>query len=200
MGILKVLGKVVETIAFSPIPEYIGFVGSVCKVLSIARACDVAPVTTKIVWEDNIPSVDEYKNPTPADAIEHLHPFFGEFSVRKAMNEYHKLDVDGKVSVVAYCVSSVCGAIYAFNSLVRAYYVGKYYGDYAVAENKLDFMRKEIHRVAETTKEVGDSISKCCDGDISDINMYRNYRNYMAISGDLRDILDRVAHFNEVRI
>lgn len=192
MGILKVLGKVVETIAFSPIPEYVGLIGSILKVASVVDAGRVMPYTTKIVWEDNIPSVDEYKNTTPGDVLKHLYPVYGDISFKKADEKYKELDFEGKCAVVEACVSSVCAGFYATFSIARLVYATKYFGESTSAKAELDFMKGTVEDISNNVKAVGKGILEATNGRFTDVNMYQNYKNYMDISGALDDLLDLV--------
>lgn len=192
MGILKFLGKVVETIAFSPIPEYVGLVGSVLKVMSISDSCRVMPSTTKIVWENNIPSVDEYKNTTPQDVLKHIYPLYGDISFKKADEKYKELDFNGKCAVVEACVSSVCAGFYATFSIARLVYATKYFGESTSAKAELDFMKGTVEDISKNVKAVGNGILEATNGRFTDVNMYQNYKNYMDISGALDDLLDLV--------
>ena len=192
MGILKVLGKVVETIAFSPIPEYVGLIGSILKVASVVDAGQVMPSTTKIVWEDNIPSVDECKNTTPGDVLKHLHPVYGDISFKKAGEKYKELDFEGKCAVVEACVSSICGAFYVFNGIARLVYATKYFGESASAKAELNFMKGTVKDISNNVKAVGNGILEATNGRFTDVNMYQNYKNYMDISSALDDMLNLV--------
>lgn len=189
MGILKVLGTIVTTIAWSPIPECIAAVGAVANVATVVLSCSVNSSTTDVVWEaDGDFHVEETPKTTPVDIMYHLMP--GEdFSIRKAYGKYLELDVDGKDAVKAMVISTACAGFYVFNSLVRVAVANRCWMNWQNAAERNAYLEVHTTVLIGRLDRLRDELVSSCDGSLDDQSRFRAYADYSCIMNDLIDIL-----------
>ena len=130
--IIKALVKAATFIAFTPVPEYVHFIGHIASVGSLAVACNTnTPV--EIVEEKNPFATDIFGNPvegasqtimkevakdTAADVWFKLLPT-DDFSIRDAIKTYKGLDQDQKEIFILSAIGAACEAFYVVNSFIR---------------------------------------------------------------------------------
>lgn len=130
--IIRALVKVATFIAFTPVPEYVHFIGRIVSVGSLAVACNTnTPV--EVVEEKNPFATDIFGNPvegasptimkevekdTAADVWFKLLPT-DDFSIRDAIKTFKGLDLDQKEIFILSAIAAGCEAFYIVNSFIR---------------------------------------------------------------------------------
>ena len=130
--IIRTLVKVATFIAFTPVPEYVHWIGRIASVGSLAMACNTnTPVD--VVEEENPFATDIFGNPvegasqtimkevskdTAADVWCKLLPT-DDFSIREAIKTFKGLDEDQKEIFVLSAIGAACEAFYVINSFIR---------------------------------------------------------------------------------
>lgn len=130
--IIRALVKVATFIAFTPVPEYVHWIGRIASVGSLAMACNTnTPVD--VVEEENPFATDIFGNPvegasqtimkevakdTAADVWFKLLPT-DDFSIRDAIKTFKGLDQDQKEIFVLSAIGAACEAFYVINSFIR---------------------------------------------------------------------------------
>lgn len=130
--IIRALVKVATFIAFTPVPEYVHFIGRIASVGSLAMACNAHP-PVEVVEEENPFATDIFGNPvegasqtimkevskdTAADIWLKLLPT-DDFSIREAIKTYKGLDQDQKEIFILSAIAAACEAFYVVNSFIR---------------------------------------------------------------------------------
>lgn len=130
--IIRALVKAATFVAFTPIPEYVHFIGRIASVGSLAVACNTnTPV--EVVEEENPVTTDIFGNPvegasqtimkevskdTAADVWFKLLPT-EDFSIRETIKTYKGLDQDQKEIFILSAIGAACEAFYVVNSFIR---------------------------------------------------------------------------------
>lgn len=130
--IIRALVKAATFIAFTPIPEYVHFIGRIASVGSLAMACNTHP-PMDVVEEENPFTTDIFDNPvegasstimkevpkdTAADVWFKLMPG-DDFSIRDAIKTFNGLDRDQKDIFILSTIAAGCEAFYVINSFIR---------------------------------------------------------------------------------
>jgi hypothetical protein len=130
--IIRALVKAATFIAFTPVPEYVHWIGRIASVGSLAMACNTHP-PMDVVEEENPFTTDIFGNPvegasqtimkevakdTAADVWFKLLPT-DDFSIRDAIKTFKGLDEDQKEIFVLSAIGAACEAFYVVNSFIR---------------------------------------------------------------------------------
>lgn len=130
--IIRALVKAATFIAFTPVPEYVHWIGRIASLGALAEACDTnTPV--EVVEKENPFATDIFGNPvegasqtivkevpkdTAADVWFKLLPT-DDFSIRDAIKTFKGLDQDQKDIFVLSAIGAACEAFYVVNSFIR---------------------------------------------------------------------------------
>ena len=176
--IIRALVKVATFIAFTPVPEYVHFIGRIASVGTLDRACNTdAPM--EAVEEDN-PFYFEgsdapekivkcmKKNDTAADVWSKLLPS-DDFSIRDAIKTYKSLDQDQKEIFILSAIAAGCEAFYVINSFIRL----------GVLTKQRDIARKKQHSAEFLNEYAISALREQADRESSVIDFYE--RNHAMI-------------------
>ena len=125
--IIRALVKAAVFVAFTPVPEYVHWIGRIASLGALAEACHTnvsereieapnpfyfpgsdAPETTTIFEKDDT-AADVWFKLLPTD----------DFSIREAIKTFKGLDEDQKEIFVLSAIGAACEAFYVINSFIR---------------------------------------------------------------------------------
>jgi len=130
--IIRALVKAAVFVAFTPVPEYVHWIGRIASLGALSVACNT-DTPTETVEEENPFATDIFGNPvegasqtitkevskdTAADVWFKLLPT-DDFSIRDAIKTYKSLDEDQKEIFVLSAIGAACEAFYVVNSFIR---------------------------------------------------------------------------------
>lgn len=180
--IIRALVKAAVFVAFTPVPEYVHWIGRIASLGALAEACNT-DVPTEEVEEENPFATDIFGNQvegasqtimkevakdTAADVWLKLLPT-DDFSIRDAIKTFKSLDEDQKEIFVLSAIGTACEAFYVVNSFIRLVTLTK----------QRDIARKKQHSAESTNQYAITALREQADRESSVIDFYE--RNHAMI-------------------